>query len=232
MIFYMFLKDLLFPKFCLGCGFLGAYICANCKKKLSYINRDSCLYCGKASLYGLTHPGCKREKGVDGFMSIFYYNNLLKAIIKSIKYRFATDVWKELCLVIEPDKLSKIQIYKELIPGDFFLEPLPLHAAKLRSRGFNQAKIIALFFNRFLCLSISQYLLRKKDTLSQAQMKNNKDRYLNILRAFEASAKEVTGNNFILVDDVVTTGSTVKEAARALKKSGAKSVHVLTLAKG
>ena len=97
----MFLKDLLFPKFCLGCGFLGAYICTNCKKKLSYIKQDSCLYCGKPSLYGLTHPGCRREKGVDGFLSVFYYNNLLKSVIKSVKYRLATAVFEELCLVVE-----------------------------------------------------------------------------------------------------------------------------------
>lgn len=232
MIFCMFLKDLLFPKFCLGCGFLGAYICTNCKKKLSYINQDICLYCGKGSLYGFTHPGCRREKGVDGLLSIFYYNNFLKAIIKNIKYRLATDVWKELCLVIEPDKLSKIKIYKEVIGGDFYIEPVPLHANKLRMRGFNQAKIIALFFNQFIKLTLSSYLLRQKDTLAQAQMKKNKDRYLNTLSAFKALGRDVKSKKFILVDDVITTGSTLKEAARTLKEAGANSVYVLTLAKG
>ncbi|OGK40697.1 hypothetical protein A2954_05555 [Candidatus Roizmanbacteria bacterium RIFCSPLOWO2_01_FULL_37_12] len=228
----MFLKDIVFPKFCLGCGYLGAYICTNCKKKLSYIKQDNCLYCGKASLYGLTHPGCRREKGVDGLLSLFYYNNLLKAIIKSVKYRLATDVWKELCLVIEPDMLKKINVYKNITEGDIYLEPIPLHRNKLRTRGFNQAKIIADFFNRFLKLQLSGYLMRSKDTSSQAQMKNNKDRYSNMLGAFEALEQDVNNKRFVLVDDIVTTGSTVKEAARVLKRAGAKNVFVLTLAKG
>ncbi|OGK24079.1 hypothetical protein A3C25_05200 [Candidatus Roizmanbacteria bacterium RIFCSPHIGHO2_02_FULL_38_11] len=228
----MFLKDLLFPKFCLGCGFLGAYICSNCQKKLSYISKDVCLYCGKASLWGLTHPGCRRNHGVDGLVSIFYYNNLLKKVIKSIKYRLALDVWEELCLVIEPDKLNKIAAYKKLNFAKFFLQPIPLHTSRLRSRGFNQAKIIASFFSQLLQRPVTEYLLRKKSTFSQAQLKNNKDRYINMRGAFEVLTREVDDKNFILVDDVITTGSTLKEAAWTLKRAGASRVVALTLAKG
>ena len=228
----MFLKDFLFPKFCLGCGFLGAYICLNCQKKLSYIKKNLCLYCGKASLYGLTHPGCKRDFGIDGFLSIFYYNNLLKKIIKSIKYRLAVEVWRELCLVIETDKLEKISLYKKNISKKFFLQPIPLYPGRLATRGFNQAKIISQFFNQFLQFPISEYPLRKKDTFSQAQLKTNKDRYKNVQGAFEISSQDISDKNFILIDDVVTTGSTLKEAARTLKRSGAGRVFAITLAKG
>ena len=228
----MFLKDFLFPKFCLGCGFLGAYICLNCQKKLSYIKSDLCLYCGKPSLYGLTHPGCRRDFGLDGFLSIFYYNNLLKKIIKSIKYRLAVEVWRELCLVIETDKLEKISLYKKNISKKFFLQPIPLYPGRLATRGFNQAKIISQFFNQFLQFPISEYLLRKKDTFSQAQLKTNKDRYKNVQGAFEISSQDISDKNFILIDDVVTTGSTLKEAARTLKRSGAGRVFAITLAKG
>lgn len=229
----MFLQDLLFPKFCLGCGFLGAYICLNCQKMLSYIEKDICIYCGKASLQGFTHPGCRRNYGIDGFLSIFYYNNLMKAIIKNIKYRLAADVWKEFCLVVKPEELQKLKIFKNLFDGKFYLTPLPLHSNKLRARGFNQAKIIALFFNQFLEYRIGEYLIRKKDTLSQAQLKHNKDRYINMRGAFDVvSSNVVLDKNFILVDDVVTTGSTLKEAARVLKSAGARRIFALTLAKG
>ena len=228
----MFLKDLLFPKFCLGCGFLGAYICLNCQKKLNYIKSDFCLYCGKSSLYGFTHPGCRRDFGLDGFMSIFYYNNLLKKIIKSIKYRLAVEVWWELCLVIGPDKLEKIGFYKKNTNRKFFLQPVPLHPGRLAARGFNQAKIISQFFNQFLQIPMGDILLRKKDTFSQAQLKNNQDRYKNIRGAFAISSPAVADKNFILIDDVVTTGSTLKEAARTLKRADAGRVYAITLAKG
>ena len=229
----MFLKDLFLPKFCLGCGFLGAYICLNCKKKLSYIKSDDCLYCGKASLYGLTHPGCRRINGIDGFLSLFYYNNFLKKLIKDIKYRLATEVWQELCLVVKPEKCGKFKQIKDLLGSNLLLVPVPLHPNKLRARGFNQAKIISLFFNRFLHLSQTEPLLRKIDTKAQAQLKKNLDRYLNLRNAFAVlPGNDFSGKKFVLVDDVATTGSTLKEAARALKGAGAKKVYAFVLAKG
>lgn len=191
------------------------------------------MYCSRSSLYGLTHPACKRRYGIDGFMSIFHYNNLLKSIIKSIKYRYALDVWGEFCLIIEPESILKIASLKKLIKGPIFLEPIPLHRSKLRRRGFNQAKIIAEYFSRKLSLPLTSYLVRTKDTESQAQLKKNSERFKNMQGAFDVDeTKVVTDQNIIIVDDVVTTGSTVKEAARALKLGGAKRVFVLSVAHG
>ena len=199
---------------------------------MNYIKSDICLYCGKPSLYGLTHPGCKRDFGLDGFLSIFYYNNLLKKIIKSIKYRLAVEVWRELCLVIEPDKLEKIGLYKKNSKRKFSLQPIPLHPGRLAARGFNQAKIITQFFNQFLQFPISDDLIRKKDTFSQAQLKNNQDRYKNVRGAFAVSSPTAADKNFILIDDVITTGATLKQAAGTLKRAGAGRVYAMTLAKG
>ena len=112
------------------------------------------------------------------------------------------------------------------------MQPIPLYPGRLATRGFNQAKIISQFFNQFLQFPISEYLLRKKDTFSQAQLKTNKDRYKNVQGAFEISSQDISDKNFILIDDVVTTGSTLKEAARTLKRSGAGRVFAITLAKG
>lgn len=228
----MFIKDLLFPKFCLGCGYIGSYICSNCQNKLIYLEKDSCCYCRKLSLYGLTHPLCRRQYGIDGVMAIFHYNNLLKTIIKNIKYRLAIDVWSELYRVIKPEMLDKISFYKKL-QQNFSLQPIPLYRAKLKERGFNQAEIISQFFSQLLKFPQVDYLIRAKQTQSQAQLKNNKKRYLNIKGAFIIGDKnEINNKHIILVDDVMTTGATVKEATYTLKTNGAKRVFVLTLAKG
>lgn len=230
---HMFLKDFIFPKFCLGCGFLGAYICIKCEFKLRYLEKDICLYCRKPSLFGFTHPGCKRAKGVDGFISLYYYNNFMKQIIKNIKYRLATDVWKEFCQVIKPEILSKVGVLKRLMKNDFFIEPIPLHTHKLKLRGFNQAKIIAEFFGRTLNIPLTETLLRKTNTLSQAQLKDHRTRYMNLKGAFKVrQGKETKGKNFVIIDDVLTTGSTMKEATRTMKSSGASSVFALTVAVG
>lgn len=229
---FMFLKDILFPKFCLGCGFLGSYICLHCQNELSYIQKDSCLYCNRISLYGLTHPLCSRKDGIDGIISILHYNNLLKKIIKTIKYRGALDAWIELCQVIQPDMLKKLSYYKAL-QRLFCLQIIPLHPKKNRERGFNQAQLIALFFQKFLLFPLENFLLRKKNTLSQAQITKRQYRYFNVRDAFAIPThKDLRGKHIIIVDDVVTSGSTVKEAALTLKKAGATSVFVLTLARG
>ena len=226
----MSILDVIFPKFCLGCGFLGQYLCQNCQKKLKYLNKDTCLYCGKGSYFGLTHPKCFQKNRLDGSLSLFYYNEFFKKILKNIKYRLALDVWEELKKIIPPNNIKKIDFFKKL-KKDFFIQPIPLHKSKLKERGFNQAQLIADYFNHYLNLSTIDALIRKKSTRSQAQTKTKQHRYRNLIGAFVVKMP-VKNKNFILVDDVITSGATVKEATRALKKAGAQQVFALTLAKG
>ncbi len=228
----MFLENLLFPKFCVSCGFLGSYLCPKCEKKLSYIERDVCLYCGFPSFLGLTHPKCQKKFGLDGVMSIFHYNNVLKKVIKCVKYRLSTQVWQELKTVIKPEAAEKILRLKRL-KQKFVMQPLPLHERRQRLRGFNQSSLIADFFNLVLDLPIVDCLKRQRSTLPQAQITESRKRYENIRGAFRVGSNAtVSKNNFILVDDVITSGLTLKEAAKELKKAGAGYIYALTLAKG
>lgn len=231
----MFLKDLFFPKFCLGCGYIGTYICTTCQDKLEPIRRDICLYCKESSLFGLTHHNCTKKFSADGLLAIYHYNPILKRIIKSIKYRLAVDVWREFCKIIRPQVITKLGFYKKL-SQDFAIQPIPLSKIKYNERGFNQANLISVFFQKFLRFPIIDLLIRKKDSLAQAKIKNKKGRYLNIKGAFAINLdrKGVINHasNIILIDDVVTSGSTIKEAVKVLKKAGVKKVYVLALAKG
>ncbi|VVA43286.1 Phosphoribosyltransferase [Candidatus Roizmanbacteria bacterium] len=225
----MFLIDLLFPKFCLGCGYIGIYLCQSCQDKLKPIALDTCLYCKKPSLFGLTHPNCTKKLDVDGVLVIYHYNPILKRIIKNIKYRLAVQVWQEFYKIIEPQAVTKLGFYKRL-STDFVIQPIPLSKNKYNERGFNQAKFISVYFQKYLHFLIVDLLIRKKETTSQAQLKNKKTRYLNTRGVF--TSLRCPYPNVILVDDVVTSGSTVREAAKTLKRAGAKKVYVLALAKG
>jgi len=229
----MSILDFVFPKFCLGCGFLGSYLCPSCQKQIYRLKRQRCLYCQKASYLGLTHPGCLKQLDIDGVVSLFYYNNLLKKIIKNLKYRLATEVWKEFWQALNPEALKPIVLFKEIV-REGVIQPIPLTKTKLRERGFNQAELIARYFQKFFNLPIADFLIRKKETLSQAQLKSKKERYHNLRGAFSLKEKNIdlSGQKIVLVDDVITTGSTVKEAAKVLKRAGAFKVYTLTLAKG
>lgn len=232
----MFIIDLLFPKFCLGCGYIGVYICPSCQDKLKSVITDNCLYCKKSSPFGLTHPYCTNRFNADGILSLYYYNPVLKKIIKNIKYRLSIEVWKEFYKIIEPETIMKLDFYKKLF-SDFVIQPIPLTKSKYNQRGFNQAYLIGNFFQKILRFPMVDLLIRKNETPPQAQIKNKKNRSQNIKGAFEINnkSKDVINHvftNVILVDDVVTSGSTVKEAAKVLKAAGAKKVFILTLAKG
>lgn len=229
----MQLKDFLFPKICLSCGLLGSYVCLKCEKTLAYMKKDICLYCGRASLMGFTHPICQRPKGVDGLISIYYYNNTLKKIIKNIKYRLVSDAFEELFRIINYEVLADKLKYFRNLKGSILICPIPLHVKRLNQRGFNQSIIIANFYARLLNLPVISVLERNKDTQSQAKLKKDIERHMNMRGVFSLKkGSAIKGKNIILVDDLVTSGSTVKEAAIPLKRHGAASVYVLTLAKG
>jgi len=227
----MFLKDLLFPKLCVGCGFLGIYLCPQCQKKLRPIIHDTCVYCNKSSLYGLTHLLCKKKSGIDGCISLFYYDNLMKKIVKSMKYRLALDVWRDFKNTIVPNIIQKLLFYKDR--KDLFLQPIPLHINRLRERSFNQAEEVAEFINTYTKIPLINVLQRTKDTPAQAQLTRQKDRYDNIRGAFKLiDFQKIKNKNIILIDDVITTGWTVKEAAKELKQNGAGKIFIATIAKG
>ena len=225
----MFLTDLFFPKFCLNCGYLGTYLCLSCFKKLKPVKQEVCFYCKKASLFGLTHPDCTKSLNIDGLLCVYHYDPILKKIIKNIKYRLAIEVWKEFYKTISPETIYKLSFYNG-ISQDFVIQPIPLSKIKYNERGFNQASFISTFFQRFLHFPIVNLLTRNKEVPSQAQIKNKKGRYLNTKGIF--TAIQSVNPNILLVDDIITSGSTVKEAAKILKMAGAKKVYVLALAKG
>jgi len=227
----MFLKDILFPKICVCCSYLGSYICFNCQKKLKYIEQEICFICKKPSPFGLIHFSCKKKYHPEGIMSIFYYNNVLKNIIKTVKYHLAIEVFKELFQVINSKKIEKISFFANF--KNVVFQPIPLYQNREKQRGFNQAKILISFFYNFLPFSEIDCLIRKKETKPQAEIKSRRDRYLNVKNAFSVKPQvEIDENKvIILVDDVITTGMTVLEAVKTLKKAGFKKVFVLSLAR-
>lgn len=231
----MFLKDILFPKFCFGCGLPGMYICKNCEGSFEYIKTQRCFYCKKPSIYNLTHQNCLKKFNIDQVGSVFYYNDFLKKIIKNIKYRYVKEAFDELIKVIDPNKILFLELYKN-ISEEILIQPIPLHENKLKKRGFNQSYLIALYLQKFLNFPIVDFLERKKETKNQAEIKSRKERFLNVKGAFQIKKgidkKILKNKRIILVDDVITTGYTLLEASKTLKKYGVFKIYVFTLAQG
>lgn len=226
-----FLKDLLFPKMCVGCGAIGSFICLRCQRKLVFLEKQRCFYCKSPSLYGLTHPGCKKQFGVDGAISIYIYNPFLKKLLKTAKYRLAKEVLDELLSLSTVP--AGLLLYSKRTPFDkLYLQPIPLNSLRLRARGFNQGEVICAFLQTLRSTGqILNILERQRNTPSQAQMKTRIKRYLNMSAAFKIKKTKIP-KELLLVDDVITSGSTMRAATEILKRAGVEKVIAFSLAHG
>lgn len=226
------LLDFLFPKTCFVCGRWKKYVCDKCEKALEFIRKDPCIYCWRINQAGLIHDRCKRPFSYDGSLSFIYYNSVAKNIIKNIKYKLVKDAFEEVFTIMWKVNSRKFIEFKKEFPS-CQLQAIPLHTDRKRKRGFNQAEVITAFFSKKLGYPTINVIRRQKNTAPQAKTHNRVERSQNIKNAFSVINKDiVVGKNIILVDDVMTTGSTAREATRVLKKAGANSIFVFSLAHG
>lgn len=245
----MSLLDFLFPKYCVNCKKLGSYLCADCFAYISFDALPICLVCNRASLDGFTHPGCRGKYTIDGAFSSITYKGVVKKLIYTFKYKpYLLDLQTVLSdffyegLIQNESFMRTIEQLNNPPAGEagetIILVPIPLHSSKLKSRGYNQAEILAKDLSQKLKIPMVNLLKRIKQTNSQVKLKRE-ERVKNVLGAFSVIPPPATpsqaqlawrAGNIFLVDDVLTTGSTLSEAASTLKRNGAKKVWGLTLA--
>lgn len=218
-----------FPPRCPGCGKKGTWFCEDCLSHLTYTKNQICLVCGEPAISGFTHPGCETRYTPDRFLTPFIFRGPLRRALYGFKYRGRFALSK-----ILGELVGEWLEYREVsfLPGAA-LVPIPLHWFKRLRRGFNQAELLAQVLERELNLPLDPSLLKRtRYTVSQTRL-SEKERRKNIKGAFICPHPEkVKGKNLVLVDDVCTTGATLREAARTLKHAGARTVWVITLARG
>jgi ComF family protein len=210
--FFTRLADWLFPPVCLHCQREGTWLCsAGCDEftKIKFLVDPVAI------------PGVEKVLCVGS-----YDHPLLAKLITGIKYHswFAYQV-------IIPTLIKRLGPLSGSA-SIFTVVPIPLHNRRRRWRGFNQAELIAEALADQYQLPIALILQRFRYTDAQAKLRA-KDRDRNISQAFRIKiGLENIPENVILVDDVVTTGSTVRECASVLKQAGVKRIIVVALAKG
>lgn len=226
--------DFIFPKRCVICKKFGSYLCENCLIKLSFDVKNYCLVCDKPTYNNLTHPACYSKYSIDGCFSALTYNKTTKKLIYNFKYKpFLTDLKNVLGGLFYESIIQNENFQKELEKGEWIFAPIPLYSLKLRKRGYNQSEILAKALSEKFNFPTFNILKRTRDTKTQFKL-SKKDRLGNIKNAFEILNKKssiINNKRIFLVDDVVTTGATLIEAANVLKRAGAKRVLGLTLAR-
>ena len=227
----MEILDFIFPKRCINCKKQGSYLCQNCFIYLSFDVKNLCLMCDRPTFNNLTHPKCKKKYSIDGCFSALTYNKTTQKLIYNFKYKpYLKDLTTVLIDLFYESIIQNENFNQELKKEEWLLVPVPLLTAKLKKRGYNQSEILVKELAKKLNLPFENILKRTRGTKSQVGM-TNVQRKENVRGIFEIlnPKPKILNQNIFLVDDIVTTGSTLKEAANVLKKSGAKRVIGLTL---
>lgn len=222
------IQKLIYPPRCLLCdaeGSAGRDVCAACLAELPY-NPVACRLCAlplSAHDEGLCGECLKRPPPLDGAIIPFRYAPPLDHLLLGLKFSQQ---------LTNARLLGGLMADTIVASGDRLPDcilPIPLHHSRLRERGYNQALELARPIAKRLGVPLDQGLaVREKETAAQSKL-DKKERNRNIKGAFTVTGK--LPEHIAIVDDVVTTGSTVYEFARVLRKAGVKTVVVWACAR-
>ncbi len=230
------LGRILLPDRCHLCGeFLDPedaerFICPACRRKFSADGAPACTVCGRPfeSEQGGDHPCGDCLTDPPPFAAARYvsaYEGEMARAIKELKYSGRVELARPL------GRLLNERLAAEPFPPRFdVVIPVPLHPSKVRRRGFNQAALLAAQAADRGPVTVD-VLARIRNTRSQAGL-NKKERLANVKGAFRVrQGADLEGRSVLLIDDVLTTGATVFECARTLKRAKAAEVYVATLSR-
>ncbi len=214
----------LLPGSCLLCASNSAtsLLCPACTADLPQLPAALCPQCGEETTLGERCGACLKDPPAFArTIALFRYEFPVNRLIQALKYghQLALAAW------------LGHRLGERLVAADYdLLLPLPLHPSRLRTRGFNQSLEIARVTSKALAIPMNPAILtRIRATPPQAELPL-KERGRNVRGAFEC-ARDLAGKRILLVDDVMTTGSTLREAARILKLHGAGQITVAVAAR-
>ena len=222
----------LYPATCRGCEeFLGIvpvpYICSDCWQDVQYLEPPWCDICGTPGVNGLCDDCAISPPRYGKLRAIAFYQTTLQQAIHLFKFEkkkvFAQHLIELINGHIPPD--CDIATY------DFIL-PIPIHKKRLRERGFNQATLLADGIAKAEDIPVLvDTLVRQRHTVAQSSLDRDA-RQQNIVGAFEVrNPSVIRGKRILIIDDVFTTGATIREAVSELWTADPAEIDVLTLAK-
>jgi ComF family protein len=231
-----FLSDILYPASCVHCDLAIAseegLFCTHCKTNILPLSQPSCFVCqtpfvsDAATSHSPSHRCGDCQKNPPPFskaITPFLYEGPMASAICKFKYEKKPHLAKPLTQMI-CDHLAHLNVNCVMA--------VPLFPSRLRSREFNQSLLLAREIGRAISRPfLIDAMVRTRETLPQVGL-SKKEREENIKAAFRVIRKDaVTDQKILLVDDVYTTGATLKEGAKMLMASGAKEVVVATLSR-
>ncbi len=234
--FFAALMDFAFPPLCHVCGRYipdagRLHICPSCMERFPVPATPLCGVCG-IPFHGagddhLCSSCLKKPPAFDAARAAIVYDGPGRDLIHSFKYDFRTHLRRPLALLVVRN-LSGFVLDRR--PD--LIVPVPLHRKRLRGRGFNQAVLLGELLAREWSMPLLRRALRRIRWTEPQISLTAEQRAANVRGAFSVpDCGAVSGKRVLLLDDVLTTGSTAQECSRALRKAGASEVLVITVAR-
>ncbi len=228
------LIGLLYPAQCLACGsgleaLDNAGICPSCRTKIRRNPKPHCKSCGRSidDRSGLCAECARTKFHFERAWSAYLYEGVLKDLVHLFKYSGRLSLARAFSDLL----FDFINENPEILDGIDAITYVPLQAGNLRRRGFNQSKVLGARISARYDIPLLDLLTKSRATRCQNEL-SREERLDNLKGAFRSRGGNLKEKTLLLIDDVMTTGSTLNECSKTLLGSGAKNVRCLTLARG
>ena len=219
-----FVLNFLFPPVCGICGKINKeWLCTNCEKRLERYQKEKYIQ----NFNNNKLKNYEENRYFDELFYIFEYKNLIRKLLLQYKFSdksYLANFWVN--VILKSKKMN------EIFKNYDIMIPVPMEKNKEQIRGYNQTKLITDIIYKLNKINVfNNILIKTKKTQTQSTLSLEK-RYQNIENAFEVKNEQLIKNKKIIIfDDIYTTGATVNEISKILKKAGAKKILVLVIAK-
>lgn len=207
------------PHYCCGCGIIGSLLCANCKNNITIEQNMFCVVCQRPTGHTWLCQNCRVP--YERAWVVGEREGVLQRLIGLFKFERAKSAYKPLADLL-------LDILSDLPVGTVVV-PIPTTSSRIRERGYDHMLLVAKYVAGVRGLRCQQLVYRQANT--KQRQATAKERDLQAKKAFIVKDEIDADTPYLLVDDVMTTGATIKYAAKALRDAGAKHVWVAVIAR-
>ncbi len=220
------LLDLVYPKSCHICGKYGEYLCNTCRKSFKR-NLPECYICRRISPNFCTHTQCKRDYSLDRVVVAWEYNKISSKVLKSYKYKGMQDIGKYISEFL-------LRSIETIDFRDSLFISVPISFLRRSERGFNQTELLVENVSKHYKCDFSFDLIGRKVEKGHQSLKDRKSRLAKTISDFYIKDSSLLDkyNSVTILDDVITTGNTLENISRIIKKRKNISVNALCLFRG